>query len=271
MKKTLIASSITLVLGTSATQAALIQDVLGPYSWSTDSANFTMLNAAGSTGLGSNDVNMLWDGNGYSASSDYTGLGSTTNVTMSTTTQWANRSWIWHDIQMFTPGSYSFDTSLGGGNPETGTLNVAVPSGQLGMHMLFDWGSNFNIDAFVVFAPSSMFGSGIARSTQQTTTYGSNLCDNGTIVNCLFDGGGFGTDGKPAGDKVWMLASVDGDGDGVMGIPMAQGGPFEFFNMNINANLISTPNAVVPMPPAIWLFGSGLLGLIGIARRKKVA
>jgi len=28
---------------------------------------------------------------------------------------------------------------------------------------------------------------------------------------------------------------------------------------------------VVPIPPAVWLFGSGLLGLIGIARRKKTA
>jgi hypothetical protein len=27
----------------------------------------------------------------------------------------------------------------------------------------------------------------------------------------------------------------------------------------------------VPVPAAIWLFGSGLLGLIGIARRKKAA
>jgi hypothetical protein len=28
---------------------------------------------------------------------------------------------------------------------------------------------------------------------------------------------------------------------------------------------------VVPVPAAVWLFGSGLLGLIGIARRKKAA
>ncbi|MBI5783055.1 MAG: VPLPA-CTERM sorting domain-containing protein, partial [Gammaproteobacteria bacterium] len=26
--------------------------------------------------------------------------------------------------------------------------------------------------------------------------------------------------------------------------------------------------AVVPVPAAVWLFGSGLLGLIGVARRK---
>ena len=29
-----------------------------------------------------------------------------------------------------------------------------------------------------------------------------------------------------------------------------------------------TPSAV-PIPSALWLFGSGLLGLVGIARRKK--
>jgi hypothetical protein len=28
---------------------------------------------------------------------------------------------------------------------------------------------------------------------------------------------------------------------------------------------------VVPVPPAVWLFSSGLLGLIGIGRRRKVA
>lgn len=28
------------------------------------------------------------------------------------------------------------------------------------------------------------------------------------------------------------------------------------------------PPAVIPIPPSVWLFGSGLLGLVGIARRK---
>ena len=33
--------------------------------------------------------------------------------------------------------------------------------------------------------------------------------------------------------------------------------------------LVITPNAtVVPVPATVWLFGSGLLGLIGVARRK---
>ena len=29
--------------------------------------------------------------------------------------------------------------------------------------------------------------------------------------------------------------------------------------------------SAVPVPPAVWLFGSGLIGLVGIARRKKTA
>ena len=28
-------------------------------------------------------------------------------------------------------------------------------------------------------------------------------------------------------------------------------------------------SAVVPIPAAVWLFGSGLMGLVGVARRKK--
>ena len=32
---------------------------------------------------------------------------------------------------------------------------------------------------------------------------------------------------------------------------------------------VGTPTSVVPVPAAVWLFGSGLLGLIGLARRKK--
>ena len=40
------------------------------------------------------------------------------------------------------------------------------------------------------------------------------------------------------------------------------GGNDRFFIDNLSAN------TVVPIPAAVWLFGSGLIGLIGIARRK---
>jgi hypothetical protein len=34
---------------------------------------------------------------------------------------------------------------------------------------------------------------------------------------------------------------------------------------------LTNPPTVVPVPAAVWLFGSGLLGLVGIAKRKKAA
>jgi hypothetical protein len=42
----------------------------------------------------------------------------------------------------------------------------------------------------------------------------------------------------------------------------------DFDDMLVRAEFIPT---AVPVPAAVWLFGSGLLGLVGIARRKKTA
>ena len=48
--------------------------------------------------------------------------------------------------------------------------------------------------------------------------------------------------------------------------PLTATGAMQFFINGLN--LAPTQ---VPIPPAVWLFGSGLLGLIGVARRKKAA
>jgi len=265
MKKTIVATGVALALGAPVVNAALVTDLYGANNWSTDRANFTMLDKSGFIVGGSNDVAMTWDGNGFNASSDYTGPGSSSNVTASTTTTFFGYNWTAHDIQVFTPGSYSFNVTLGGGAAETGPLTATVGAGQLGMHMLFDWSTTANIDVFVVAAPSAIFGSGVG-----TKAVGSPC--TATTKNCLWTGkgwvGGLSTN-APTGSTVWMLSSVDGNGDGVMGIPMPAGGSFAGFNANFNANLTATPDTVIPIPAAVWLFGSGLLGLVGIARRNK--
>ena len=54
---------------------------------------------------------------------------------------------------------------------------------------------------------------------------------------------------------------------------------FELYEFGFSSDLLLNPTgaippppgAPVPIPPALWLFGSGLLGLVGIARRKKAA
>lgn len=38
--------------------------------------------------------------------------------------------------------------------------------------------------------------------------------------------------------------------------------------VNASVNITGAPVSAVPVPAAIWLFGSGLLGLIGLAKRK---
>lgn len=275
MKKTILVSSVVLALGGAAdAQAIEVPDVLGVglgVKMYTDKANMTMLTAGGYVVGGTNNVNMVWDGNAYTSSSDYTGPGGPSNITASSTTPFFGYTWTAHDIQVFVPGSYSFDTTLGGGNPEHGTLTATVPLGDFGVHMLFDWNGNNNIDVFVVAALNSVFGSGIGYSTQKTTS-GLFKCGTGAsgtqqITNCLYDGkdwAGNNVANKPAGNQKWMLASVDGNGDGIMGIPMATGGPFAGFNANFNANM-----SPVPVPAAVWLFGSGLLGLLGVVKRRK--
>jgi len=44
------------------------------------------------------------------------------------------------------------------------------------------------------------------------------------------------------------------------------------FSVDFTADsVIAKAGPVVPVPAAVWLFGSGLLGLVGVARRKKAA
>jgi hypothetical protein len=183
-------------------------------------------------------------------------------MTLSSATPFYSYLWTAHDIQVFAPGSYSFDTTLGGGNPEIGILNMTVPTGQLGIHLLFDWNGNLNVDIAMVMQRNAVFGSGKG--------FDADPVDCGTILNpapssnCLWDGATYGPAGVPAGNTTWLLASVDGDGDDIMGIPMAPGGPYAGFNFSFNVQ-------PVPLPPAVIPFGSGLLGLLGIIRKRKPA
>jgi hypothetical protein len=60
--------------------------------------------------------------------------------------------------------------------------------------------------------------------------------------------------------------------DDKAGSPMIDG-PFTGLNVNFDigsGNSLNVLNVTtVPVPAAVWLFGSGLLGLVGMVRRKK--
>lgn len=58
-----------------------------------------------------------------------------------------------------------------------------------------------------------------------------------------------------------QFVSIDSDGSGVPGHAMNNASPYTGQTIAISAS-------TVPVPSAVWLFGSGLIGLIGVARRK---
>ena len=60
-----------------------------------------------------------------------------------------------------------------------------------------------------------------------------------------------------------------GSDDGIGGSPM-DNGPFPGFNVNLDVTYLEvTAISAVPVPAAVWLFGSGLVALAGVARRRR--
>ncbi len=90
--------------------------------------------------------------------------------------------------------------------------------------------------------------------------------------SALADAGVDFLDDLGAVDILATVDAVDGSTDsfalnGIFAFDLADGG----FNL-ITGTVDSSGEAnAVPVPAAVWLFGSGLLGLVGVARRKQVA
>jgi hypothetical protein len=63
-----------------------------------------------------------------------------------------------------------------------------------------------------------------------------------------------------------VVDATNGD-IGIGGSPMPAG-PFGYYNANIDI-LSATVTSVVPVPGAVWLFGTGLAGLVSLARRRR--
>jgi hypothetical protein len=256
IKKRVLAAAVlgTLALGANYAQAS---EVAAYQAVSSTGGNFTMLTHAVSTTTpgyafgGTNNVIFTWTGTLFNSNSDYTGLGSASNATISSTTGFFGPTWTAHDLQLFSAGTYTFDSTIGGGNNEAGTVTMTVGANQIGAHMLFNWNGNNNIDVVNVWNFNSTFSN--CGSTGGSTGY-----------NCLWTGAS-----NPQGNTantVWLFASTDNDGDGTLGVPMAAGGPFG--NYNANFNLKGASLTPIPIPAAAWLFGSGLMGLVGFMRKR---
>jgi hypothetical protein len=72
----------------------------------------------------------------------------------------------------------------------------------------------------------------------------------------------------PFGDIYDGLAGVSGNPVGTAIVSVAPPG-FESWIGTASGDFIFAAAAPVPLPAAVWLFGSGLIGLVGMARRRK--
>lgn len=128
-------------------------------------------------------------------------------------------------------------------------------------------GVDLTFDASVVNVLSVSFDTGVWNFVNNT----------GTINNTLGTVDGIAVSALPStvtGD--FIFATIQFQAVGLSGTnsslgltefagnPWASGGsnitPLDFVNGNVS---------IVPVPAAVWLFGSGLLGLIGLARRER--
>ena len=230
--------------------------------------NFTMLDPNGGGVGGTNTVVAMWDGT-LNTSVDT----AVTNMTISSDAPFFGIKWYAHDVQVFAPGTYTFEACPGPMDPVTygaadgstkcsidnTPLTMVVGDGQVGVHMLFDWSSSVNIDVVNVWDVNAAWGFGPNDGTTKNMLQ---TADTGCVlVGKLADSST--PECQALLQTQWLFTATDPDGNGTAGTGMVDG-PFKGFNATFNIR-----PQVVPVPAAAWLMGSGLLGLIGVARRSK--
>ncbi|MHB8535825.1 MAG: VPLPA-CTERM sorting domain-containing protein [Sulfuricaulis sp.] len=240
LKKTAVASAVALFMGTGAAHAALV--TVGSAQNFGTTNNFSMLG-------GTDKGNVIPSAQGVGGPSQ---IGGTNDV---------HASW---DGTAFNSAS-DFVASGFGGNM---TISSTTPF----------FGVTWAARDIQVFTPGSYAFTYLAQGTSTPTTFNMTVGAGQLGVHMLFDWNNnnginvfslwgmnaafagnmyTGPGGSNSASQVWNLVSVD---------TAMPDGPFAGNKANFNLG-----PAAVPVPAAVWLFGSGLLGLVGIARRKKKA
>ena len=175
-------------------------------------------------------------------------------------------------------GTYTFDAGVA----PTQSSPTAVWSFEWSINSNFDGtGGNLNTLTYVLGIDSNP---GIGTSWTTFDPINGGVLDNAMGTNSTGNGGGTSTTDATtyanliANNNVaqnswkahWYLSGFDPTVDGQYDFYLAAfNGTTQLARTDIS--VIVGTGATVPVPAAVWLFGSGLLGLIGISRKKKTA
>jgi hypothetical protein len=159
--------------------------------------------------------------------------------------------------------------AVGDGSGGAGTLVVGK--------MLWDWGGNYETNLGIVLDAAGFFsalGSGTVITGSSISGVGAIPASNGIrsgkypigpapVATTSYD-----TSYHNDPYCVMTASCIIGD-DGVGGVPM-DNGPFETYSVNFDFTSIHVDSvSEVPLPAAFWLLGSGLLGFVGVGRRRR--
>ena len=219
-------------------------------------------------------------------------------------------TWSAHHVRVFGEGTWTFDTTCTVTQIEAGIsdcnnplepaqteqyLTMTVGPGQVGAHMLFDWGqnstitpcgkANCNIDVVNVWNRNEVWNTNPANLDPPPPAK----------VNKLFDGV---TWAGPAGFTVnpntkWLFVSSDPDGDGFNGVKMIDGAFIGYsanFNLGASSSCLAgektvisvdesksfpsgcsiskNPAAATMLDKSEWLLVGGFLAWLGALRKR---
>lgn len=130
-------------------------------------------------------------------------------------------------------------------------------------------GSNFGIQLFGFNGPD-LSGATLELPSGWSYVGSQNISEFGVFLNVISGNGGSRQDplafliGGVGNDTIASYAASNAGGE----FFVAHVADFSNFGATTSAFFAGSSTAPVPLPAAVWLFGSGLLGLIGFARLK---
>lgn len=171
-----------------------------------------------------------------------------------------------------------------------GTTNLVIGN------MLADWNMNYGVPISMVWDATGLFNAidlGLQAGDVISGTYlkrgGQTIADVASATPAS-DALGLDQGPAPLAVSIWNTATLCTPGVDCMGNALSGGAPFSddgiggsplidgpFTDLNVNFDIGSGNSLTVisvsevPMPAAVWLLGSGLIGLFGIARRKALS